>query len=127
MHRLFKPLVPPAHLYARVLARVAVARRRRAAIELGVLGAFSFACTLGIVFAAQYAAAEFAASGFSSYLSLLISDTSFALTSREFLFSLIESLPSIALLMLLCLGGALLWSLAGVVRRARIALPSLAV
>lgn len=120
-NRFLSPVEPPKRLYEQVLASVAAYRRRRASLELAGLGALSFVSTLGVVFAAQYAAADFASSGFSAYLSLLVSDTGFALTSREFLLSLIESLPSIAILMLAGLGAVLLWSLMQSVRRARIA------
>lgn len=109
----------PKGLYEAVLARVASARRRSARLEFVLLAAISAALTtLGWV-ALQYFAAESTVSGFSAYLSLLVSDTARVLTSQEFFLSLVESLPSLALIAVIVLAGALIWSLRRTVKSAK--------
>ena len=111
----------PAGLYGRVLERVAAARRFAARLEFAGLALASCCLTLLFVPAVSFAVSEFNASGFGTYLSLLFSDAAFALTSRDFLLSLVESLPSAAILILVALGASLGWSLMRAARRARIA------
>ena len=112
-------VTPPPGLYEAVLARVALARRRAARIQFVLLATLSAALTVLATTAFEYAAAEASASGFSSYLSLLFSDSSMVLTSRDFLLSLVESLPSLAVLLLVVLSGLLLWSLYRATQSAR--------
>ena len=110
---------PPYGLYEAVLARVAMARRRQARMEFVTLAGVSAVLTaLGWV-ALQYLAAESATSGFTAYLSLLTSDTARVLGSQEFFLSLIESLPSLALVAALVVVGALIWSLSRTIKSAR--------
>lgn len=109
----------PEGLYQATLARVALARRRRARIEFVMLAAVSAVLTVFGSVALQYLAAESASSGFTAYLSLLLSDTAHVLGSQEFFMSLVESLPSLALLMMLALMLGLVWSVRRAVRTAR--------
>jgi len=109
----------PEGLYQATLARVALARRRAARIEFILLAAVSaILTTLGFV-ALQYLATESAASGFTAYLSLLTSDTAHVLGSQAFFLSLIESLPSLAVIASLALIVALAWSLRRTIKSAR--------
>jgi hypothetical protein len=110
---------PPKGLYQSVLARVAQARVHAARLEFGILAGISFGCTLLFIPVLQYAAQEFYLSGFYDYLTLAFSDTHTALTSKEFIFSLLESLPPLAILLTLVIGGALAYSLARATRAAR--------
>lgn len=113
---------PPQDLLPRVLARIARARRRAAWIRMTALGSLSVFSTLALVPAGLYIVEEFYASGFYDYLSLAFSDYSFTMAHwQELSLSLIESLPSIAILLLVSLVLMLLWSSRGVLRNARIA------
>jgi len=121
-HRIFSPVIPPAKLKARILARVSELERAHARVRAGIFGLIAAASAVLLVPLAQYTFAQFYASGFASYLSLLISDQGLVITYwREFVLSLVESLPSIALLMLLPVAAALVWALRGALRSVRIA------
>jgi len=112
-------LSPPPGLYEAVLERVEQARRRAARIQLVLLATLSCALTVLCVTALQYAFAEASTSGFTAYVSLIFSDSTLVLTSRDFLLSLLESLPSLAVLLVVVLVGALAWSLIRTLRSAR--------
>ncbi len=113
-------LEAPQGLYAAVMARIDAAERRAARIATAVFGFVALASAAALVPVAQYTLQQFYASGFYDYLSLALSDHSLALTYwREFGLSLVESLPSLALLMLIPVAGVLLWSLRRVVRTVR--------
>lgn len=116
-----KLVEPPKGLYGMVLARVALARRASARVEFMFLAIISCVCTLLLIPVLQYAAQEFYLSGFYDYLSLAFSDTHTVLTSKEFAFSLIESLPPLAVLLTLVIGGALVYSIVRTARAARTA------
>jgi hypothetical protein len=75
--------------------------------------------------AVQYAVSEFYASGFYEYASLFFNSLSQGYW-REVLYSLTDSLPSLALLILAVIGTALVWSLQQAHQNARIAFTSLA-
>jgi len=109
----------PEGLYDAIIARIALARRRKARMEFIILAGISAILTAFGWVALQYLAAESSASGFTAYLSLLSSDTTRVLGSQEFFMSLVESLPSLALLAMLLLLGALVWSLRRTVKSAR--------
>jgi ABC-type sulfate transport system permease component len=117
--KFFDLIEPPKGLFESVLARVEKARRHAARWEFGILAVLSCVCTLLFIPVLQYAAQEFYLSGFYDYLSLAFSDTHTALTSKEFVFSLIESLPPLAVLLTLVIGGALAYSLVRATRAAR--------
>jgi hypothetical protein len=117
---------PPLGLYTRVLARLALARRTAARLHALLLGVVALLSCIALVPAVTYAAREFYASGFYDYASLLISDRSFVFSSwQEFSFSLLESLPSIALLLLGTIAVVLVWSLRRTFLSARVAFMSL--
>ena len=118
----FKTLEPRASLYASVMERIATARRRAARIRASLFGALALVSALLLVPAVQYAAEQFYASGFYDYLTLIISDRGFVLAYwQQFALSLVESLPSLALLLLLPIVFALVYSLRRVVQTGRVA------
>ena len=85
---------PPERLYLGILARIESEKRRIARILLAFFGVVAAASLAAIIPSFQYAAREFAQSGFYEYLFLLFSDSGAVLASwREFALSLAESLP----------------------------------
>ena len=85
---------PPERLYLGILARIESEKRRIARIRLAFFGVVAAASLAAIIPSFQYAAREFAQSGFYEYLFLLFSDSGAVLASwREFALSLAESLP----------------------------------
>lgn len=113
---------PPRGLYEAILARIDAAKRASARVRAGLFGAVAVLSGLALVPAVQYAFAQFYASGFYDYASLLLSDRSLALTYwRELSLTLLESLPALALLLVIPLFAALVWSLLRTVQTARIA------
>lgn len=119
-------LALPEGLQLRVLTRLAIARRRRARVRLGVQSIVCFCSGLSLVPFAQYAGAEFYTSGFYEYASLIVSDRSAIAGSwREFIFSLIESLPSLALICIAVALVTLSWSLSRAVKNGRAAFTAL--
>ena len=113
----------PGNLLSRILARIAIARRRAARLRLAALGLGLFVSGAALVSSSSYAVHEFASSGFSDYLSLAFSDTSIATAYwQELVISLAESLPSLAILLLFGFAIVFLWSLRGAIYNARIIL-----
>ncbi len=122
---LFKEVEPPQELLSIVLARVAFARQNAARLRLVVFGTIAFSSALMLIPALQYAAGEFRISGFYDYASLFFDSLSHGYW-RELLYSLAASLPSVALLLLTIICGALVWSLRHTNRNARIIFTHLA-
>lgn len=118
---------PPQGLRERILAHIERARRRRARVGLALQAALFFVSGALLVPLAQYAGQELYASGFYEFVSLLFStDRAAVLASwQEFLYSLVESLPSLAILMLLCASVILVWSLRHALRSSRVAFMSI--
>jgi hypothetical protein len=102
----------PEGLYEAALMRLKAARIRAARLHALLCATLAGVSTLCIVPLVQYTLAQLYASGFYEYLSLMLSDRTLFLTYwREFSLSLIESLPSIALIVLIPLAVAFVWSL----------------
>ncbi|KKW23915.1 MAG: hypothetical protein UY70_C0007G0014 [Candidatus Kaiserbacteria bacterium GW2011_GWB1_52_6] len=115
----FTEVEPPEGLFKAVLARIALARRRAARIKLAALGTVILVSGAALVPAVSYAVQEFYTSGFYDYLSLFFSDSSVAFSHwQEISLSLAESLPSLAVLLLVGFAAAFLWSLRRAVRNA---------
>lgn len=109
--QLLSAIEPPEGLLTEVLARIARSRRARARSRLAAFSAAAAASAGALAYALSYAAREFYASGFGAYLALAFSDRALALAySHDLLFSLVESLPSLAILLLLAFAAALAWS-----------------
>lgn len=112
--------VPPGLLES-VLGRIALARRRAARIRLAAFGTVTFVSVLMLVPAVQYAINEFYTSGFYDYASLFLDGLSRGYW-RELLYSLVDSLPSLPLLLLALLGTAFVWSVRYANRNVKVAL-----
>lgn len=110
----------PSDLFSTILARIALARRRAARIELAAFGTITFVSVFLLVPAVQYALNEFYTSGFYEYASLSF-DSLTRGYSQELFYSLIDSLPSFALLFLLVTSATFVWSAWRVQQNARIA------
>jgi hypothetical protein len=108
-----------------VLARIAKARRRAARLRLAFQSLVCFASGAALVPLAQFAGRELFDSGFYDYISMILSPRGLAILSwQDIVYSLIESLPSMILLLMLACVIALVWSLRSVVRDSRIAFMS---
>ncbi len=120
------PIEPPAHLRESGLMRGAFARRRLARIQLALLSFVSFLCTTALIETLRYAAGEFYTSGFYDYASIVFYDRAFFLSSwQTVLYSLLESLPSIAVLLVIAVALALGWSLRNAILSGKTAFMSL--
>jgi hypothetical protein len=110
----------PEGLYEATLARVAEARIRLARIRAGLSACIALASFAVLVPVVQYTAEQLYASGFYDYASLFMSDRGLVFTYwREFGLSLVESLPSVALLVLIPIAVALLWSVSRLIKNVR--------
>ena len=113
----FTVVEPPKGLFEAVLARITLARSRAARIKLAANGLGLLVSGLALIPAANYALHEFYASGFYDYLSLFFSDSSIVFSHwQEISLSLAESLPSLAVLLLIGFAAAFFWSLRGAIR-----------
>jgi len=122
LHSILSTAPAPQGLYEAVLAKVAVARIRAARIRAGVFAVITLVCISALVPVIEYTADQLYKSGFYDYTSLILSDRAdFVLYWREFSLSIVESLPSVALLVLLPLAVALLWSLSRLIKNIRTA------
>ena len=120
LYRILAATELPQGLYAAIMARIDTAKRRAAQIRAGLFGIVALASGAALVPALQYTANQLYASGFEDYLSLMLSDQGSVLTYwREFGLSLVESLPSLALLVLLPIAAALVWSVVRLVKNVR--------
>ncbi len=112
----------PSGLYAAILLRIKAAQLRAARVRTGLFGALALLSLVALVPALQYTAEQFYASGFYDYLLLIVSDHSLVLTYwQQFALTLIESLPSLALLLLVPVVVVLLYSLRKVIQTGRVA------
>jgi hypothetical protein len=116
---------PPRELFSAVLTRIAFARQRTARFRLAAFGTVTFVSVLMLIPAVQYALNEFYTSGFYDYASLFFDSLSRGYW-QELLYSLTDSLPSLALLLLAIIGTAFVWSARQTNRNARIAFTRLA-
>ncbi len=110
MAPLFSHIEPPIGLYEAVMARIDRARRSAARVRFAAFAALAFVSVLLVIPAIQYAASEFYASGFYDYASLFF-DNAARGYSGELLYSLADSLPSLAVLLVIATGASLAWSL----------------
>jgi len=122
LYKYLQTVEPTAGLYQAILERIARAKRTEARIRTGLFGILAVVSGLALVPALQYTAEQFYASGFYDYLTLISSDRGFVLTYwRQFSLSLVESLPSVALLLLLPIALALGYSLYRLAQTGRVA------
>jgi hypothetical protein len=110
----------PEGLCERILVRIELAKRRGAQLRAGLFGLLVVLTAGALVPVLEYTSQQFYASGFYDYLMLALSDHTLVTTYwREFGLTLLESLPSLALLLLIPTIAALLWSLRRLVKNAR--------
>lgn len=127
LHIYLQTVEPRSGLYGAVMQRIALARQRSARVRTALFSVLALASATLLVPAAQYAAEQFYASGFYDYLTLIISDRGFVLAYwQQFSLSLVESLPSLALLLLVPIVVALIYSLRRIVQTGRTAFASFA-
>ena len=86
-------------------------QRKEASRKSALSGIASFASLLSLCASFAYLVSIAQASGFSDYLYLAFSDGSVALYSRELMYSLLESLPALALALVCTAVLASFWSL----------------
>lgn len=122
LKRLFAELQAPESLYRAVHMRISALERRAARIRMTIFGILSLVSLAALVPALQYTAEQFYVSGFYDYTKLIFSDSSLVVTYwREFGLSLVDSLPSLALLLLIPIVALLIWSLKRTAQTARTA------
>ena len=103
---------PPASLCSTVLGRIALARRRRARVHLAFETSVCFMSGILLVPIAQYAGSEIYTSGFYEFFSLFFSDRQVVLNSwQESVYTLLEKLPSVPVLLAFAAIIVLVWSL----------------
>jgi hypothetical protein len=113
---LFQPIAPPPTLLPTVLVAIARAQRRAARIRLAWFASALTSCAILLVPAVNYFLNELYASGFYDYLSLFFDQSVAADYWRVLSLSLIESLPSLAILLLSAVVSGFVWSTIRTVR-----------
>ena len=111
---------PPERLYGNILIRIEREKVRAARIRFAVLGTTALASIFVLIPAYQYAASEFAQSGFLQYFSVAFSDSGIVFIYwKEFALTLAESAPVFGATILLSAIFALLGSFALTIKNAR--------
>jgi len=114
--------VAPTELCQAILLQIEKLERRSARVRFFLFASATSVSGLVLIPAVQYAAQEFYTSGFYSYWSLLFSDGRGVMAYwQDIAYSLFESLPSLALLLIIAAAAAMAWSLRGASRVARTA------
>jgi hypothetical protein len=120
MHRPFLPEIePPRGLYSAILTRISEARQRSARFRFVAFSALALISVVVLVPVAQYALSEFYASGFYEFASLFFDSVAQGYAG-ELLYSLVDALPSLALLLFASVGAVFVWSLTRASRDARL-------
>jgi hypothetical protein len=115
-------LTPSRGLFASILLRVEEEKRRLARLRVAFFGFGAVASSLVLVPVLQYAGEGIARSGTAEYFSLFFSDSGMALLYwKEFLLSLVESLPIFMFALLCAVLLVFIWSLERVAVNARTA------
>ena len=117
---LFREIEPSAQLLPAILVRIARARQRAAQLQFAAFGSLGIVSAVMLVPVFQYAATEFGSSGFYEYASLFFDSISRGYW-QEILYSLNNSLPSLALLLLSAVIATGAWSLFQAARNVRTA------
>ncbi len=108
---------PRAGLFEQVIARIHAKQQASALWRIRISVGVAVASIAGLIPVVKALATGFATSNFSTYLSLVFSDTSIALSHwREIGASLLEAVPAAALTMTLALVVVLLWSMRTAIR-----------
>lgn len=118
--RRLPPITVPGQLTFRIIRKIDACRQRQARIRLACLGSLSLLSFVAIFPALAYFYRLAAASGFGQYATLALSDwTVLTVAWKEFLLSLAESLPYLALTASLTAILAFIWSGLAALREAR--------
>ncbi len=112
-----KHIEPPHALGGAVLARIALQQERFAQRRRVLFGVLSLSSLLAIIPALELLVSDIASSGMFQYLTLLFSDQTTLFTySKEFAFSLAESVPTASAALFLALCAVFIWSAAQTLR-----------
>jgi len=124
---IFCEVEPPATLCSTVLSRIAKARRRAARIQFTIQTSIGFISGMLLVPLASSIGQELHTSGFYEYVSLFFTLESDTLSASwtQLAYSLLESLPSVALLLTSFTLGVLGWSVYKMLGSRRAAFSSL--
>jgi hypothetical protein len=114
-------IAPREALCQSVLLHIAQARRRAARIRLALQSLMCFALGASLVPLAEYTGRELFNSGFYEYSSMIFSDRAYSTVPwQDVSYSLIESLPALAILLVAACSVLLIWSARNVVRSGRV-------
>jgi hypothetical protein len=112
LHTLLKSIVPGPELENRIKLAWEENNRKYERNKFLSFLVFTFSCFAATVSSVIYLVQAFTRSGFSSYLSLILSERLQVLTYfKEFSLSLVESIPILSVAVFLCVFGVFLWSL----------------
>ena len=116
----FNYIDPPLNLEASILKKIATERTKTARIRFAFLSTIAFFSFWGIIQTGVSLWQSFSQTGFYDYASLILSDGT-TLTSywKEFVLSLVESLPLLGLTTLLAVVAMFIWSSTKALRDAR--------
>ncbi len=121
LHHALCTVEPPEGLYSKVFSYITLREQRAARVRAFFLGMLTVFSAVVLVPAVQYVGAELYASGFYEFVSIAFSShTVFLSAWRELTLSMLESLPSVALLVLAAVGASLVWSLTRAVSNVRV-------
>ena len=113
----------PQDLECSILTKIEKIRRDEAVLRFGIQGSISVLSLLGIIKIGMFLWQSFIQTGFYSYLSLIFSDSSaIAIYWKEFVFSLVESLPILGVISLLIILTIFIWSSSKAIKDAKIML-----
>jgi len=119
----FYDINPPENLEAQILKKISRERFKTASFRLVSLGTLSLASLFGLVKSGIFLWQSFSETGFYQYASLIFSDGSILKNYwKEFAFSLVESLPLLALTSVLLISAIFIWSSAKALKDARLIL-----
>ena len=119
-------LEPPQFLLGNILAAIEAKKRKAARLRLALFGSFALTSLVALFPAIQYFIAELNRSGFHQYFSLLFSDWNLAVTYwNDFVLSLAEALPVLAIASVLSAVFVFLGSLRLIAKQIKLAFSSI--
>lgn len=114
---------PPMDLEGTIIKIVRSEQKKLARIYFATQSIISGASLVGLIETGIYLLNSFKKTGFYEYASLIFSDpASLSNIWKEFIFSLVESLPALTLIVFLSVTTLFIWSLLKALRDARTAL-----
>ena len=114
----FLPSVTPPHdLQSRILGHIWRAQRRNAWVRISVLSTGALFALALLIPAVRYTAAELYTSGFFEFAAILAkSPFAFSALWQEYALALLESIPALALILVLAAMGSFVWTTARLTR-----------